>query len=165
MSFTEENRSEIYKEYAPKVMRYLKGRVKTFEDAEDLCSEVFLKFYKNEDKFDESRASVSTWIYRICQNTLIDFFRTHKEECNIDELPEPESGMSIEEDYCRNETLNELADALSELDEKQRKVILLHYYGHKKLNEIAGQMSLSYSYVKILHANALKNLEKFLSEL
>jgi len=53
-----------------------------------------------------------------------------------------------------------LADALEKLDQRERDIILLHYYRGETLKEVAEKMNISYSYVKILHNNALANLKE-----
>ncbi len=53
---------QIYKEYYPKILRYL---IRLFDDkneAEDFTQEVFIKVHRSLDKF-EGRSSLSTWIY------------------------------------------------------------------------------------------------------
>ena len=58
-------------------------------DAEDLVSDVFLKAYEKYPTFDADRASVSTWLYTITRNTVIDYFRTHRPGVELpDDLPE-----------------------------------------------------------------------------
>jgi len=66
--------NEIYAEYHPMILRYLK-RIVGPDDAEDLSQEVFGKINKGLDKF-QGRSSLSTWIYRIATNTAIDKSRS-----------------------------------------------------------------------------------------
>lgn len=48
------------------------------------------------------------------------------------------------------------------LDERARDIIILHYYSGKTLKETAAMTGISYSYVKLLHSNALKALRKII---
>jgi RNA polymerase sigma-70 factor (ECF subfamily) len=66
--------SEIYSEYYPKVVRYLK-RLVGDQDAEDTAQEVFVKIGRSLDTF-RGESSLSTWIYRIATNTAMDHLRT-----------------------------------------------------------------------------------------
>ncbi|MCQ2477227.1 MAG: hypothetical protein MJ125_05255 [Clostridia bacterium] len=34
-----------------------------------------MKIYEKTDSFDESKASLSTWIYTVARNTLTDYYR------------------------------------------------------------------------------------------
>ena len=60
------------------------------------------------------------------------------------------------------ETLESLADALGQLPQRERDIIILHYYSGKTLKSIAEIMDISYSYVKLLHAKALKVLREII---
>lgn len=160
MVITDEFKTEIYQTYQPKVLSYINGKVNDYYLAEDLCSDIFMKIYEKIDTFDETKASVSTWIFTITRNTLTDYFRTRK--ISGGEIPETMSDdTSLEDDVCNEETLDTLADALEQLDERERDIVILHYYSGLTLKEISSKMGISYSYIKLLHNNALSRLQKF----
>ena len=149
----------LYKEYQPKVFGYLISRVNNSTTAEDLCSEVFLKVCSKIESFDETKASLSTWIFTVTRNTLTDFFRSNRWS---DEIPETFADDSdLEEEVCNSQMLEILADSLEKLPERERDIILLHYYRGRTLRDIAELMGISYSYVKILHNTALTELRNY----
>ena len=76
----------IYDLYSGKVMGYIAARVQRRADAEDLCADVFEKAFRKKDAFDESKASISTWIFTITRNTVIDYFRRNRIMDEPDEL-------------------------------------------------------------------------------
>lgn len=158
MIATEEYKAELYTKYQKKVLSYLNGKVNNITLAEDLCADVFLKVYEKLDTFDEEKASISTWIFTITRNLLTDYFRTRKV---YDEIPEELSdSSSIEENLCNEEMLDTLATALEKLDERERDIIIFHYYSGMTLTAIAERMGISYAYVKVLHNKALSNMKK-----
>ncbi len=61
---------QIYAKFKDKVAQYIYGKIPNKHDAEDLISDVFVKVFKGFSGFDETKASLSTWIYRITQNTV-----------------------------------------------------------------------------------------------
>ena len=152
---------QVYQNYNRKVMNYIRPRINNPADAEDLHSAVFTKVYEKFSSFDQSKASVSTWIYTIARNTLIDFFRTRRIH---DELAEEDI---VEEDafqgILNEETLDELAKALDQLADREREIIILHYYYNKQLKEIAVKLRMSYSNCKLVHNKALMKLRQYLS--
>lgn len=155
------DRERVYLDYRDKVRRYISGKVRNIHDIEDLTSDVFVKVYEKLEKFDGEKASVSTWVYTITRNTVIDFYRTNK---TCEELPETlVSDDGVDENIIKEESLSELCDALESLNERSRDLIIFHYYKGSTLKEIAGKMSISYSYAKLLHNNALAKLKDFLS--
>lgn len=160
MIVTDKFKTEIYEKFHPKVLSYINDKVNNHHLSEDLCSDVFLKVYEKIDTFDDSKASVSTWIYTITRNTLTDYYRTRK--ISGGEIPEfLDDGTSLEDDVCNDETLDTLADALEKLDERERDIVVLYYYSGKTLKEIADIIGISYSYTKLLRNNALSRLKKF----
>ena len=155
------DRERLYLDYRDKVRRYISGKVRNIHDIEDLTSDVFVKVYEKLEKFDGEKASVSTWVYTITRNTVIDFYLTNK---TCEELPETlVSDDGVDENVIKEESLSELCDALESLDERSRDLIIFHYYKGLTLKEIAEKMSISYSYAKLLHNNALAKLKDFLS--
>ncbi len=151
---------KIYADYHGKVMRYIMTRVQRRAEAEDLCEDVFEKVFKKIDEFDETKASLSTWIFTITRNTLIDHFRKFRPSEEIDEgMP---SDMSVEAPMLEKETLDELADALNKLDQEMRDIIVLLYYDKKPMTEIAQLMGLSYGVVKLRHQKALLMLRQYM---
>lgn len=154
---------EVYNEYHDKVLGYIKGKVNSKEDAEDLCADVFLKIQKKLMEYDAEKAGVSTWIYTIARNTVIDFYRgSHVAEELPDELSEEiASDDETDSELLRRETLVELAEALEKLSEDERAIIIYRYYDGMSLSDIQKKTGLSYGQVKLRHNSALKAMRKF----
>ena len=152
---------DLYNEYQRKVMGYIRARVTRWADAEDLCSKVFEKVYLKLESFDETKASVSTWIFTITRNTVIDYFRHSRPTEELDENL-TEDG-EVDEELLRTESLSELARALKKLPEQLMDIVILRYYDGKPLTEIAQMMGLSYGAVKLRHQNALMLLRTYMN--
>lgn len=158
MPDTRDDRERLYLDYRDKVRRYFSGRITDPQEVEDLTSTVFLKVYQSYDSFEESKASRSTWIYTIARNTLYDHYRRAKP---TEPLPEDlQTGEELEADLLRAETLRELADALSHLGQRERDLILLHYYKLHTLKEVAELMGVSYATAKNIHQRGLDQLKR-----
>lgn len=144
----------VYAEYCPKVRAYVRGKVKDHHTEEDLVSAVFLKIVQKLDRFDPARASLSTWVYAITRNTVTDHFRARRpmaswEDYMADETPSP----NLDDDA--------LADALLSLKEKERDLVVLHYYHGHTLKTVAETMGMSYINAKVVHKKALTGLQHF----
>lgn len=160
MNITDKQKEQLYRDYHGKVYGYIRSKINSIQDAEDLAADVFLKIYEKIDSFDESKASLSTWIYTITRNTLTDYFRTRKV---FSEIPETlDDNTSVEDDICNAEMLEHLAKALESLDERERDIIILRFYSGKTLKEITTQMGISYAYGKVLQNKAFEKIRKFL---
>ena len=161
MKLTTESEA-LYTAYSEKVRGYVFGKVANRDDAEDLVSDIFLKVYEKQSTFDAGRSSVSTWIYTITRNTVIDYFRAHR---ICAELPEdlPNEG-GVDDGLLRQESLRTLGEALGKLDDRSRALIVLRYYKRMSLKDTAARLGVSYAYVKVLHKEALRLLRKHMGE-
>lgn len=152
---------EVYERYQGKVKSYIRSKINNSYEAEDLLSTVFLKVYEKFSTFDQSKASISTWVYTIARNTMIDYFRVRKvhEEIQDDDVVAEDAYQGI----LTEETLNELAAALEKLPQRERDLIILHYYNKCQLKEIAVRMKMSYSNCKLVHNKALLHLRQYMT--
>ena len=144
---------QIYVEYHDRVMGYIYAHLRSRADAEDLCQDVFEKVNLKLDSFDSSKASISTWIYSITRNRVIDFYRSNHPHEEMDENMAQDG--SVDDSLLNNETLEELAAALEKLPPQLREIIVLRYNDGLPLTEIAKKMNLSYGAVKLRHKMAL----------
>lgn len=150
----------VYKQYEPKVRAYIQSRVNDPEDRKDLCADVFLKVMQKQEELAKMPGAISSRIFLVTKSRVIDYYRTHRISGEIPEdIPDD---TDIEQETIDAETLDELADALEQLDERLRDIISLHYYGGKTLTEIAVAMGMSYPNIKILHKKALNQLRKLI---
>lgn len=156
---TEQQKAEIYEQFSSKVLHYIQSRVCDSYLAEDLCSEVFVKIYDKLGSYDPDKSALSTWVFTIARNTLTDYYRTRR---ITEEIPETLAcAGSFEDDICRDEMLETLADALESLDSRSREIIVLRYYSGMTLKAISERLGISYAYIKVLHNKALAALKKY----
>ena len=149
---------QIYTEYSGKVMGYIRARVRSKAEAEDLHSEVFEKILRKIEGFDPTKASLNTWIFTVTRNTVIDHFRRSRPGEELDENLSDDT--EIDEGLLQTESLSELAAALRKLPQQLMDIIVLRYYDGKPLTEIAKIMNLSYGAVKLRHQNAIMLLKE-----
>ncbi|WP_294428687.1 sigma-70 family RNA polymerase sigma factor [uncultured Treponema sp.] len=157
---TQKEKDSIYRDYNKKVFYYFRGKGLNEDDAEDLMATVFVKFYNSIESFDSTRASPSTFLYRVTHNTLIDFYRTKKQFSELDE--EISYDDKTVDNILSQETLTELGQALMRLEERERALIVLVYYDGKSLKESAEILKMSYSNSKLVMKKALSELKGFL---
>ena len=159
-SVTGTNQDSLYLDYKDKVTAYVRSRIENKYDVEDIVSTVFLKIYQKIDSFDESKASLSTWIYTITRNTVIDYFREIK--THIEFLDEIEADTLSADSLVDDELLEDLAYALETLSERERDLIILHYYKGYTLKRISEMMDMSYINAKLIHTKALSMLRLYM---
>jgi RNA polymerase sigma-70 factor (ECF subfamily) len=160
--------SELYVLFKDKVYGYFLGKLNSPELSEDLTSQVFLEVTKSADRFDETKSSVSTWIYTIsrnlCNRHLRDFYTRRHIVKKYDDL-QIQAGKDRNHENAEVERLiaaDALADALSQLNADKSRIIILSYYHGLNPREIALRLGLSYTNVCVLKSRALRDLKKIL---
>ncbi len=153
---------QIYLDYRGKVMGYILARVRNRAEAEDLCMDVFEKVQRKLPDFDQEKASISTWVFTITRNTVIDHYRRTRPSEELDETMSDDT--QVDEHLLRTESLSELAAALRSLPRELTDIVVMRYYDGKTLTEIAEIMGLSYGAIKLRHRNALMLLKEKLGD-
>ena len=123
-------------------------------DAEDLLQEIFIKAFSAIKSFDPNRGGAfSTWVYRICVNTSINFLKRKKLEQTVADsrkniLPGQDHKISRTPERNAMDEEIRLASALDTLSAKQRMIFTLKHYQGLKIKEIATIMKCSEGSVK-----------------
>ena len=163
--------------YQSKVFNMAYSMLSNYDDANDAAQEVFLKVYKNINKF-EGKSSLSTWIYRICVNVCNDMLRKRTRSVPVislfssakndndeekpleikDNTPTPEERLEM------TETQAEVRRALSELSDEFKTVITLYDLEGLSYDEISEILKCPVGTIKSRLNRARKALKKNLSE-
>lgn len=109
------------------------------EEKKDLYQEIVLQCWKGIGSF-RGDAKFSTWLYRVCLNTIFTARRRRKILVYAEELPE---GPSPEADErLQREDVQRLYAAIRQLGETDRAVVLLHLEGYENLEigELMGML-------------------------
>jgi len=159
-------KEQVYLDYKDRVYGYIITKVANPHEAEDLLSCVFLKIYQKLDRYDSTKASLSTWIYTITHNEVCNFFRAkakHGLVVDIEDVTELSDGAEpFIEKLLKEEEIETLAKALERLPERERDIIILRYYHGYTPTEVAELMKISYSNAKFLQHRAIGMLKKLL---
>jgi len=128
------NITNTIKSISNRLFGFIKQRVASTEDAEDILQEVFYQFAGNREPIEQT----TSWLYRVARNKIIDNYRKHKlpladdvfhgaetEEDHFDwrEMLLP-ADSTPETEYLRNLFWEELQQALDELPPAQRDVFV-----------------------------------------
>lgn len=154
----------IYAQYRDKVFGFVRSKIYNQTEVEDIVQTVFLKVYSNLDKYDETKASLSTWIYIITRNTVYDYLKDKRDHPVLELIENTEESEEKTDDSLLNqEALEELACALQKLPQNQRDIIILIYYHGKPKTEVAKILDITYGQLRYLHDKALSRLKETLS--
>lgn len=129
------NIAEIIKNYGSRLQGFIRKRVSSSEDADDILQDVYFQLV-NADRLLKPIDQMAAWLFTIARNRITDLYRKKKPES----LPELKSesdednlfadlsdliydnGNTPETEYLRSLVWVELERALNELPEEQRQV-------------------------------------------
>ena len=136
---TQEQRTQVVERWGDMVYRLALARTASVPDAEDVFQEVFLRYFRHEERFhnDEYRKA---WLIRCtvnrCKSLLASPWRRR-----IVPLETAEE-VGVEDDY------REVYSAVLSLPEKYRAVIHLHYFEGLSVAEMAAALNSTEGTVK-----------------
>ncbi|NLK21862.1 MAG: sigma-70 family RNA polymerase sigma factor [Epulopiscium sp.] len=135
------------------------------EEANDLAQDVFIKVYRNLDKY-EPTYKFSTWIIRITTNLVIDSRRKQKYTAvSIDDMIyEPSTEEGPEDGYIRQEKSNEVMNALNSLPDMYKIPIILFHQQGLSYQEISDVINEPLSKVKNRIFRARRMLRDYLTQ-
>jgi RNA polymerase sigma-70 factor (ECF subfamily) len=162
---------EVHEEYRPRIVRYL-SRLIGDDEAEDIAQEVFEKVNRSLGGF-EGRSKLSTWIYRIATNAVLDRFRstsfrrslvrdTLEDSLAIDNknVWTGETENPTDQKLIRKEMSECVREYIDKLSPDHRTVIVLKEIEGFKNREIADILQVSLDTVKIRLHRARTALKK-----
>jgi len=146
----------------------------TWEDAEEICQEVFLSVIKNLDSF-HGHSQFQTWVFRIATNKARDY-RQHRQalkrgggQTTISlQADKPDNGPPIDPPaiapgpdavLMNTERISLLHQALDQLGEPCREIIELRYFGDLSYEELSQSLGLNPKTVSSRLSKCLDRLE------
>ena len=139
MALTQEQRTQVVERWGDMVWRLALARTASVPDAEDVFQEVFLRYFRHEDRFqsDEHRKA---WLIRCTVNRAKSVFASPWRRRTVPLETAEEVG--VEDDY------REVYSAVLSLPEKYRAVIHLHYFEGLSVAEMATALDVPEGTVK-----------------
>ncbi|MBO5095557.1 MAG: sigma-70 family RNA polymerase sigma factor [Bacilli bacterium] len=153
--FIKENRLDIdylINEYYSYIYIIVKNSVSiiiTDEDIEEIISDVFLALWKNHSNLKKS-TPIKQYLTGIAKNIIKNKYRSTKLNYSISDYEEQliskESLESLAEEKEQNKII---IDTLKNMKEDEYKIFMMFYYKSKKIKDIAKDLKISESNVKV----------------
>jgi RNA polymerase sigma factor (sigma-70 family) len=152
MTLKEADKHTVGKE-RNKLFNYIRKKVSSEAEAEDILQDVFFQFYNNDRS--ETIERVSSWLYHVAENKIIDWYRKRKlvsveglKSKTDNDCDEERQTLNLEdilfdpsenpdELYIRSKVWPLLADVLGELPEEQKEVFILNELEDRSFKEIS----------------------------
>jgi RNA polymerase sigma-70 factor (ECF subfamily) len=157
---------EVYRRYLAPIYRFIRLRVSTDRDAEDLTEQVFLKAFEALDTYKERGVPYSAYLYQVARNLVVDTYRAQPPVESMSDL-EAIAGSSSgsEQEIINRQSLEEIKQALERLPEHYQEVIHLRVIMGMQTKQAAAWMDRKPANVRVLLHRALKSLREELGAL
>ena len=164
------NFDKIYDDFYTVVLNYMKSRMsKDIQKAEELTQDIFMKIHLKLDKYNSEDGKISTWIFTIANNTLIDYYRKRKLETvsifnslqksgsiefdgdgllRTDVMSKVSNIETPEDVMLRSEAKQKMVNVLLSMPKRYRRHFNLHYNHQMKYEDIAARVNEPINTVK-----------------
>ena len=149
----------LYARYAGHVLGYVKSFVHDHHEAEDITQNVFAKLMSAIRKYEQREVPFAAWILRVARNAALDHLRARR-ATPCEDVRTTDHGYD-QLDFERSRSLRQ---ALEELPEDQREVLVLRHIAGLSPTEIAELLGKTESSVHGLHHRGRRALQTTLSE-
>ncbi|MBL7846922.1 MAG: sigma-70 family RNA polymerase sigma factor [Cyclobacteriaceae bacterium] len=154
----EEIKQQTFRKERGKLLSFIRGKVSSTEEAEDILQDVFYQFVAGFEAI-ESMDRVTSWLYSVARNKIIDRYRrdaarpkvatldgsTSQEEDAPLTLQEilPDLDNTPEGTLLRDAIWDEITLALDDLPAEQREIFILNEIEEQSFREIAERTGVS----------------------
>jgi RNA polymerase sigma-70 factor, ECF subfamily len=123
------------------------------DEAEDLLARLFLKASERPPR---TATNIRGWLARVLKNEAVDSLRSkQRRQAREQRLPKPENPFTPHELLEKSEAQNLIHQALQELDEPNRLLLLMRYFQQLSPQEIAQNLNVSIPTVRVRLTRAL----------
>lgn len=152
----------LWHELNTDLMRFIRRRVSSEANAEDILQDVFLKIHRNLDQLGDDER-VAPWVYRIARNQITDHYRNRDKDARLNEkvpIPEPHEDQLV---ISANQAVGSwLRLSIDRLDEPYREAVRLVELEGVSQRQAADQLGLSVSGAKSRVQRGRAHLRKML---
>jgi len=156
---------QLYDTYAPKIYRFIRLKVDSQENAQDLTAETFLRIWDFLNKKRKIKERFQSLLYKIARNLIVDFYRSRTvKEFLIDDIFEEvtkiEDDQKSDELVLKQEEIKELRNALIRINPNYQDIIIWYYVDELSISEIAEILNKKEGTVRVLIHRAVNALKR-----
>lgn len=150
-----------YSAYVSTVVRNIAGNRLTESDIEEISADVFIIIWRNADKLRSE--SLRSYLAAVARNLSIDRLRKLHITIPIDEI-EIYDNTDIEFNAEQHDLADVFNAIIDKMEQRDREILLRHYFYYQKIPQIALEMNMSQSACKTALHRARYKLKKKLIE-
>ena len=142
----------FYRRFAPKLSRFIAGKVGSPPDAEEILQDTLYAFLEAIRDF-EGKSNIQTFLFAICQHKVIDFYRRKKiKHAVFSQMPQLEALISPlvspEEELDVTLVKEKIHTVLGRILPRYRQILVLKYIEGHSVAQIAEKLTLTFKSVE-----------------
>jgi len=142
------NTKTIWEKFSSQLQKYILKRVNSFDDAEDILQDVFVKIHLKKKSVIESEKLIG-WIYAITRNSIIDYYKQKNRNVKEEELNE---NKLLQTNEFKNLSYVELKKCINpflvNLSEEEKRLIISVDIKLQSQTKLAKELKMSYPTLK-----------------
>jgi RNA polymerase sigma factor (sigma-70 family) len=156
--------AELYRQYLPRILNYVRLRVDGEALAQDLTAAIFERAVSRQHTLRRQEA-FGAWLFSIARNTVAGHYRKQRPTVPLEQANmQPAQDPSPPEAVMHHQELERLQIALGTLSEREQEIIRLKFGGGLGNKEIARVMHLRAGNVAVILYRSLRKLRVQLKE-
>jgi RNA polymerase sigma-70 factor (ECF subfamily) len=128
-------------QHREKVIQMVYRMCENVEHAQDIAQETFLRAWIHLPNY-QPRSPIRNWLYRIASNATLDLLRRERETVDVESLPLPAPGESVEASFETRDRSAIIREAVLNLPPASRSVLVLREYEELSYREIAETLNI-----------------------
>jgi RNA polymerase sigma-70 factor, ECF subfamily len=158
---SEQGFSYLYDHYSGALYGVIFRMIQDEDRANDLMQDVFVKIWKNIDKYNEGKGRLYTWMLNIARNSCIDNLRLVENKVNIQNLENTVYEIDRQEAVSIGLDETGIHEFMQRLKPERKQLLDMAYFEGYTQEEIAEKLGLPLGTVKTRIRAALQELRDY----
>ncbi|HTU39316.1 MAG TPA: sigma-70 family RNA polymerase sigma factor [Acidimicrobiales bacterium] len=159
--------AEVYRRHGGAVYGLARRVLNNTAEAEDVTQEVFLRLWNEPERYDPARGSLRTFLLAQAHGRAVDAVRSSNSRRlreARDAMRTAESAYDMQHEVWDLAVAEQVARAMGELPEEERRAIELAYFGGRTYREVATLLDQPEGTVKSRIRNGMRRMRAVLTD-
>jgi RNA polymerase sigma-70 factor, ECF subfamily len=159
--------AEAYRRHGGAVFGLAKRVLRNAAEAEDVSQEVFLRLWNEPDRFDPARGSLRSFLLAQAHGRAVDAVRSsssRRAREARDAMRTAEASYDMQHEVWDLAVTDQVAHAMGELPEEERRAIELAYFDGRTYREVARLLDQPEGTVKSRIRNGMRRMRAVLAD-
>jgi len=163
----------LYDSYFKKIYNFIFYRTLCKEIAEDLTSQTFFKALQGINSFNSQKGPArterfsarsggqfSSWLYRIAKNNVVDYYRSRRNEIDIEDVWDLKDDGDLRASIENKERVAKINEYLKLLKPEHRQIVIMRVWDEMSYSEIAQILGKSEDNCKVMFSRVIGKIRE-----